>query len=136
MTTITTGVTTTSGIEAVVTFVLADGIATATADAVPSEFTRSYDEAYLRAEKLYLESVAARGLSEAGEPPLSGAETYLAEIEVRPLGLIDEPETSRGVRYTGGSGTEWRVVWTWPSVPTPAQFELSTPLATETIQVP
>jgi hypothetical protein len=136
VTTITTGVTTTSGIEAVVTFVLAGGIATATADAVPSEPTRSYDEACLRAENLYLESVAARGLSEAGEPPLSGAETYLAEIEVRPVGLKGEPGTSRGVQYAGGSCIQWRVVWTRPSVPTPAQFKLSTPLATTTIQLP
>lgn len=134
MTTATT-VTTTSGVEVVVTFLLVDSILTATATALTSPFTRNYDQFYLQEEARYLESVAAHGLSEAGEPPLSGAEQYLTEIEIRPTILASPPGTDDSVRYSGGSGTEWTVVWTWSSPSNPAQFIVVTPISTTTIQM-
>ena len=135
MTTVSTRVTTSGGIAVDVVIVRADGIVTATADAVSSELTRSYDELFLREEARYLEAVATHGLCMAGEPPLSGAEKYLAEVEVRPVESMGASEAA-GVRYTGGGGTEWKVVWTFLSAPTPAQFAVTTLRTRTTIQLP
>lgn len=91
-------VTTTSGIEVVVTIAREDGAVTAYADAIPSPLTRQYDEMHSRATHDYLAAAATHGPSRAGEAPLTGAEKYLAEIRIS---LSERPADGAdpGIRY-------------------------------------
>lgn len=121
-------VTTTSGIQVVITFACVDGQVSATGEAIPSRVTEEYDESYRQDERRYLDVVAARGLAAAGDPPLDGAVRYLMEIDIVPS---ESPSgrPDRAVRSIGGSGTEWRVVWRWaePVHRFPIPFTIRTP---------
>jgi hypothetical protein len=136
MTTRSSTVTTTSGIEVVITFACVDGRVSATGEAVPSPITEEYDASYRREERRYLAAVAAHGLAAAGDPPLDGAVRYLMEIDIvpseSPLGRPDG-----AVRSIGGSGTEWRVVWHWaePVHRFPISFTIRTPTSEQRVQV-
>ncbi|WP_157580526.1 hypothetical protein [Plantibacter sp. Leaf314] len=127
-------VTTTSGIEVVVTIAREAGVVTAYADAIPSPLTRQYDEIYSRASQDYLAAAATHGPSRAGDPPLTGAEKYLAEIRIA-LSELPADGADPGIRYLGGDGTEWRSVWKWSLQPTPTRFEIRTPLGVSPIDL-
>jgi hypothetical protein len=119
---------TTSGIEMVITFACVDGRVSATGEAIPSLITEEHDASYRREERRYLDAVAAHGFAAAGDPPLDGAVRYLMEIDIVASGSTSgRPDGA--VRWIGGSGTEWRVVWHWaePVHRFPVSFTIRTP---------
>lgn len=104
-------VTTASGIRAVVTARYTESSVEIVADAVESEATRSFDQAYAAELAAYLRRVEENGIAAADEPPQSGANRYFSEIEILP------PEQLQGigrlVRWSGGTGSEWTARWFW-----------------------
>jgi hypothetical protein len=106
-------VTTASGIRAVVTARWTESSVEIVADAIESEATMAFDEAYAAQLTAYIRRVEQHGMAAAGEPPHSGANIYLSEIEIIP------PEQLRGigrlVRWSGGTGSEWTTRWFWDS---------------------
>ena len=81
------------------------------ATAIESPATTTHDRLHTARELQYRQRAGELGIAVAGDPPLSAAHIFLNEITIIP------PQELRGigklVKYVGGSGSEWTIVWEW-----------------------
>jgi len=107
----TANVTTSAGIEVVLTLRVHVTSVIITATAIESLATTTHDRLQAARELEYRQRAAELGIAAAGDPPLSASHIFLSEINIIP------PQELRGigklVKYVGGSGSEWTTVWEW-----------------------
>lgn len=115
-----------SGVRVELALEVEDSLARVTAAAIASSVTRAFDATFAQESDAYERSAARDGIAAAGEPPQSGAAALISDLQVTPPPALRG--VGRGIKYVGGTGSEWKIVWIWnhsSEVQHGAAFEVS-----------